>query len=145
MLQKQLDALKGKAKSSEIQALEVEIQKVKLDVDKFDTTQITNALNRELGNIKDEYELALELDANPELGDMFANIFGIDTDALPQTFAEAFDKANKVAMAKLQELKVNIDNFDLMSAAIKPDENGQWMGLAYDSDAVQKLVAAQNE
>ena len=145
MLQKQLDALKGKAKPSEIQALEVEIQKVKLDVDKFDTTQITNALNRELGNIKDEYELALELDANPELGDMFANIFGIDTEALPQTFAEAFDKANKVAMKKLQELKVNIDNFDLMSAAIKPDENGQWMGLAYDSDAVQKLVAAQNE
>ena len=145
MLQKQLDALKGKAKPSEIQALEVEIQKVKLDVDKFDTTQITDALNRELGNIKDEYELALELDANPELGDMFANIFGIDTDALPQTFAEAFDKANKVAMQKLQELKVNIDNFDLMSTAIKPDENGQWMGLAYNSDAVQKLVAAQKE
>ena len=145
MLQKQLDTLKGKAKPSEIQALEVEIQKVKLDVDKFDTTQITDALNRELGNIKDEYELALELDANPELGDMFANIFGIDTDALPQTFAEAFDKANKVAMQKLQELKVSIDSFDLMSTVIKPDENGQWMGLAYNSDAVQKLVAAQKE
>lgn len=145
MLQKQLDALKGKAKPSEIQALEVEIQKVKLDVDKFDTTQITNALNRELGNIKDEYELALELDANPELGDMFADMFGIDTDALPQTFAEAFDKANKVAMQKLQELKVNIDSFDLMSTAIKPDENGQWMGLAYDSAAVQELVKAQKE
>lgn len=145
MLQEQLDKLKSKAKPSEIQALEVEIQKVKLDVEKFDTTQITDALNRELGNIKDEYELALELDANPELGSMFANIFGIDTDALPQTFAEAFDKANKVAMSKLKELKVNVDNFDLMSTAIKPDENGQWMGLAYNSDAVQKLVNAQKE
>ncbi len=145
MLQKQLDALTGKAKPAEIQALEVEIKKINLDVEKFDATKITDGLKNELGKVKDEYELALELDANPELGDMFAEMFGIDTDALPQTFAEAFDKANKVAMQKLQELKVNIGNFDLMSTVIKPDEEGKWMGLAYDSTAVQELVKAQKE
>lgn len=145
MLQEQLNKLIGKAKPEEIQALEIEIQKINLDVEKFDTTQITDALNRELGNIKDEYELALELDANPELGSMFAEIFGIDTDSLPQTFAEAFEKANDVAMSKLKKLKVNLDNFDLMSTVIKPDDDGLWMGLAYDSAAVQKLVNAQND
>lgn len=145
MLQKQLDALTGKAKPAEIQALEVEIKKINLDVEKFDATKITDGLKNELGKVKDEYELALELDANPELGGMFAEMFGIDTDALPQTFAEAFDKANKVAMQKLQELKVNIGSFDLMSTVIKPDEEGKWMGLAYDSTAVQELVKAQKE
>lgn len=145
MLQKQLDALTGKAKPAEIQALEVEIKKINLDVEKFDATKITDGLKNELGKVKDEYELALELDANPELGDMFAEMFGIDTDALPQTFAEAFDKANKVAMQKLQELKVSIGNFDIMSTVIKPDEEGKWMGLAYDSTAVQELVKAQKE
>ena len=145
MLQKQLDALAGKAKPAEIQALEVEIKKINLDVEKFDATKITDGLKNELGKVKDEYELALELDANPELGDMFAEMFGIDTDALPQTFAEAFDKANKVAMQKLQELKVSIGNFDIMSTVIKPDEEGKWMGLAYDSTAVQELVKAQKE
>lgn len=145
MLKNQLNVLVGKAKPAEIQALETEIQKIDLKAKTYDTTQITDGLNRELGKIKDEYELALELDANPELGEMFTNMFGIDTDALPQTFAEAFDKANKVAMSKLQELKVNISNFDLMGTVIKPDEEGKWMGLAFDSTAVQELVKAQKE
>lgn len=141
MLQKQLDALKGKAKPAEIQALEVEIQKVKLDVDKFDTTQITDALNRELGNIKDEYELALELDANPELGGMFANIFGIDTSTLPKTFSDALDRAQIIINRKLAEMNITTP-FDLMEGNI--DSFAKSTGLDKDGAVIKELVSAQN-
>lgn len=147
MLKKQLDAAKvaKNIKPEEIKELEVKYGEIVIDAKVYNTKKITDGLNNELSKIKDEYELAVELDANPELGGAFADLFGINTDELPQTFSEAFDRANKVAKEKLSELKVDVKDFDLLSTRIKGDDKGMWMGHKLDSEPIQKLIAKQKE
>ena len=112
--------------------------------------KVTDGLNSELGKIKDEYELAIELNANPELGDMFADMFGIDTDSLPHTFGEAYDRAVTIARSKLNELRksmngtFDIDGFDLMKTNIKGDENGLWNGIDIKSEPLKELIKWQD-
>lgn len=143
MLQKQLDALKGKAKPSEIQALEVEIQKVKLDVDKFDTTQITDALNRELGNIKDEYELSLEFESNPELGGIFADMMGLSKEQLeqmPKDFDGVVSRLQQTIDSKLGRGKFNLMenlNKSMFDSWLKTNQHG-----SPEDDAISKSLKA---
>lgn len=140
----------GKVKTSSLQALDVEIQKLTVDAKTYDMKKVTDGLNSELGKIKDEYELAVELDANPELGDMFADMFGIDTDSLPHTFGEAYDRAVTIARSKLDELRksmngtFDIDGFDLMKTNIKGDENGLWNGIDINSEPLKELIKWQD-
>ena len=140
----------GKVKTSSLQALDVEIQKLTVDAKTYDMKKITDGLNSELGKIKDEYELAIELDANPELGDMFADMFGIDTDSLPHTFGDAYDRAVTIARSKLDELRksmngtFDIDGFDLMKTKIKGDENGLWNGIDIKSEPLKELIKWQD-
>ena len=90
MLQQQIDTLlkNPNAKPAEIQDLQVEVQKLNLKVETFDQKTLTDSLNNKLSKLKDEYELAVELDANPELGDLFTNMFDIDTRSFPHTISE---------------------------------------------------------
>ena len=143
MLEDQLNVLKSsnKAKPVEIKELEAQIDKIRVDAKEYDMKKITDGLNNELGKIKEEYELAVELDANPELGDMFANMFGIDVDDLPRTFGEAYDRANKVAISKLKELKADVDDFDLMSVDLTKFAEKQ--GIGVDSTPIKDLMSLQ--
>lgn len=140
----------GKVKTSSLQALDVEIQKLTVDAKTYDMKKVTDGLNSELGKIKDEYELAIELDANPELGDMFTDMFGIDTDSLPHTFGEAYDRAVTIARSKLDELRksmngtFDIDGFDLMKTNLKGDENGLWNGIDIKSEPLKELIKWQD-
>lgn len=110
-LQEQLDRLlkSGAAKPAEIQALQVEIQKITLDAEKYDLTMITKGLNNELDKLKEEYELAVELDANPELGDMFADMMGINVETLPHTIKEYADLATMYLNKYLSGKNANIE------------------------------------
>ena len=93
MLQSQLNTLlKRGAKPAEIKELQTKIQTLSVDAEKYDLTKITKGLNNELGKLKDEYELAVELDADPELGNAFASMMGIDMESLPHTVKEYADK-----------------------------------------------------
>lgn len=151
-LQKQRDDLvaSGKIKTGSLKDLDVEIQKLTVDAKTYDMKKVTDGLNSELGKIKDEYELAIELNANPELGDMFADMFGIDTDSLPHTFGEAYDRAVTIARSKLDELRksmngtFDIDGFDLMKTNIKGDENGLWNGIDIKSEPLKELIKWQD-
>lgn len=140
----------GKVKTSSLQALDVEIQKLTVDAKTYDMKKVTDGLNSELGKIKDEYELAIELDANPELGDMFTDMFGIDTDSLPHTFGEAYDRAVTIARSKLEELRksmngtFDIDGFDLMKTNLKGDENALWNGIDIKSEPLKELIKWQD-
>ena len=145
MLKAQLEAAKlaKNIKPAEIKDLEIKYGEIVIDAKAYDTKKIADGLNNELGKIKDEYELAVELDANPELGGLFEDMLGIDMRDLPQTFGEAFDKANDIAKKKLSELKVDVRDFDLMRTVITPDENNMWEGLTFDSEFVKNLTKWQ--
>lgn len=93
MLQKQLDTLFGKAKPAEIQALQVKIKDIKVDAAAFDQKTFATSLNDQLGKLKDEYELAIALDADPELGESFASLIGLELDSLPRTVNEYAKRA----------------------------------------------------
>lgn len=139
----------GKVKTSSLQALDVEIQKLTVDAKTYDMKKVTDGLNSELGKIKDEYELAIELDANPELGGMFTDMFNVDTSTLPQTFGEAYQRAVEASQKQLAKLKeytnanFKPEDFDLMKANFKPDKNGQWFGIDVNSQVIQDLIKAQ--
>lgn len=140
----------GKVKTSSLIALDGVIKDLRIDVKTDDMKKVTDGLNSELGKIKDEYELAIELDANPELGDMFADMFGIDTDSLPHTFGEASDRAVTIAKRKLEELRksmngtFDIDGFDLMKTNLKGDENGLWNDIDIKSEPLKELIKWQD-
>jgi hypothetical protein len=115
-LQSQLKELvKRGAGTTEIKVLQEKIKTVKVDADKYDLTMITKGLNNELDRLKDEYELAVSLDADPELGNAFADWMGIDINDLPRTAQEYANKASKVLNRELKELGANIKLPNLLS------------------------------
>lgn len=152
-LEQQRDALlaSGKVKTTSVKDLDVKIQKLTVDAKTYDMKKVTDGLNNELGKLKDEYELAIELDANPELGSVFADMFDIDVDALPQTFGEMVDKAQSIINGKLKELKIE-SPFELMRTQIESIGEGDMkikgfaenVGLDVDSEAIKELIKWQN-
>lgn len=109
-LQSQLKELvKRGASTSEIRVLQTKIQTVSVEADKYDLTKITKGLNNELDRLKDEYELAVALDADPELGNMFADWMGIDVNDLPRTASEYAERASKILNNKLKDLGANVE------------------------------------
>jgi len=152
-LEQQRDALlaSGKVKTTSVKDLDVKIQKLTVDAQAYDMKKVTDGLNNELNKLKDEYELAIELDANPELGNVFSDMFNIDVDALPQTFGEMVDRAQSIINAKLRELKIE-SPFDLMRTQIESVDDGnikikgfaENVGLDVDSEAIKELIKWQN-
>lgn len=95
-LQAQLESMvKRGASSSEIKVIQEKIRTLEVDADKYDLTKITKGLNNELDRLKEEYELAVALDADPELGGIFADWMGINLEDLPKTAEEAAKKAQE--------------------------------------------------
>ena len=124
-LQKQRDDLvaSGKIKTGSLKDLDVEIQKLTVDAKTYDMKKVTDGLNNELAKVKEEYELAVEFDANPELGGVFADMMGINADELnqlPRTYEQV------VAKLQSQVDRLFADNnlgnqFDLVSLLNKND------------------------
>jgi len=139
ILQSQLETLvKRGASTSEIRVLQTKIQTVSVEADKYDLTMITKGLNNELGKLKDEYELALELDANPELGSIFADYMGIDLSELPKNAEEAAKKAQQYIDKILRENKSK-EKIDIASLMGK-DAFDKWIkssGHSMEDDLVK--------
>ena len=115
-LRAQLDTLKnlGVAKPVEIKDLEVKLKDLNVDSLTFDQKTLTDSLNNELNKIKESYEFAVELDADPELGGIFLDTLGISKEELaelPKTAAEVA----RLAQAKInEELAKNDDTKNLL-------------------------------
>ena len=104
-----LDTLvsKGMLTLERSKELEAVVEKLTLSAKTYNLDMITKGLNNELGKLKDEYELAVELDANPELGDMFAQMFGIDTSSFPRTINEFMQMAQQEFESARKELNLS--------------------------------------
>ena len=106
---------KGLSKLERQKTIEVAIQEFSLKAQTFNLDKITKGLNSELGKLKEEYELAVELDANPEMGNLFADWMGIDMSSLPHT-AEEYAKRMTEALNKyLAEEKSGIEIGNLLA------------------------------
>lgn len=136
-----LDVAKGAKNTKGIESLEKAINKINDEITKMDYKKITDGLNNELGKLKDEYELSIELDANPELGDMFSSMFGIDTDTLPRTFSDAINRAQTLINQKLSELNIT-SPFDIMETDVERFATAA--NLDKESAAIKELAKWQN-
>lgn len=144
-LTKQRDALlaSGKVKTSSLKDLDVMIQKLTVDAKTFDMKKITDGLNSELGKLKDEYELAIELDANPELGGIFADMMGIDESQLqelPRTFNELVVKLQQSINKLFADNNVS-ESFNLMEMLNTADFEA-WVkqnGHTLEDDFIKQL------
>lgn len=105
----------GKVKTSSLKDLDIEIQRLNVDAKTYNMKKITDGLNNELSKIKDEYELAVEFAANPELSNIFANMFDFDTKSFP---------------ASINEYMFNVqDAFDRAVDDLKLDEKGKYLDV----------------
>lgn len=134
---------KGLMNLGRAKALNAIIEELQVKANVYNLDMITQGLNNELSKLKDDYELGIELSADPEMGDMFAKAFNIDVEALPKSFGEALDMANKIVKDKLKELKIDIHNFGLLDTLIEPDGENKWAGLDFNSKPVQDLIKLQ--
>ena len=141
---------RGNAKG--IEAIEKAIANLNVEITKLDYKKITEGLNSELGKLKDEYELAVEFDASPELGNVFMSAMGLDEEELrklPRTWNDVANKAqqaiNRVfdenGFGKSFDLLANLDNGELEKWA---KENGQDMDDALMKELV-KFVEEVNK
>lgn len=103
-----LEGAKNKDNAKGIEAIEKALASINVEITKLDYKKITDGLNNELDKLKDEYELAVELDANPEFGGVFADMFGINMETLPRTAKEYAERATKEINKYLSEKKSDI-------------------------------------
>jgi hypothetical protein len=83
---------KGLSNLERMESVEGVIKEFKLKADTYNLDMITKGLNNELGKLKEEYELAVEFDANPELGDVFSQMFKLDVSNYPKTIGEYMNR-----------------------------------------------------
>lgn len=137
-----LDMAKSAGNAKGIEAVEKALANINVEITKSDYSKITKGLNSELDKLKEEYELAVELDANPELGGMFADFMGINMDELPKTFQEATKKAQEYIDKVFQE-NGRTDRIDIASMLDK-ESFDKWVkdsGLKMDSELVKSVEA----
>lgn len=130
MLQSQLNTLlKRGAKPAEIKELQTKVNTLEVDADKYDLTKITKGLNSELDRFKEEYELAVAIDADPELGGIFADMFDLNIDQLPHTISEY---AQKVTAELNKALKERGDNIQLPTIYLTKDDIDAFRKMSED-------------
>ena len=135
MLQEQLNQLvkSGVVKPEEIKDLEVKLKDLKVDSVTFSQKTLVDSLNNELGKLKDEYELAIDLDANPELGETFADVIGInkeELDKLPKDFESVVTK-----MQAILDEKLGSGVFDVKRNLNKKNLESWLTGYGYTADS----------
>ena len=134
----------GNAKG--VEALEKAIASLNVEITNIDYKKITDGLNNELSKLKEEYDLGVELDASPELGDAFASIFDIDPTNLPKNVDEyaalvvdAINRAIKKRGSEFELPTLNLTNDDLKSLKEMAEAEGGTLDLA-SFEAIQKAV-----
>lgn len=139
MLKKQLDAAKvaKSIKPEEIKELEVKYGEIVVDAKVYNTKKITDGLNNKLSKLKGEYELAVELDANPELGGIFMDIFDIDPNNLPNTI-DAY--AKRVMEALNRSFEKQGKGFRLDTLSLTDDDL-----KAYKAESEKQMGAISEE
>ena len=149
----------GKVKTGSLKDLDVEIQKLTVDAKTYNLQKITDGLNREFEKLHNDYELSVELDANPELGDMFADMFNIDRSKLPHNMLDLIKDAQKIANDSIEkfnkESRGNQDNvregqrlnliphLDIMRGDL--EEWARRSGLDIKSELYDKLKNEQDD
>lgn len=111
--QSQIKLAQAAGNTKGVEALEKAIANLNVEITKIDYKKITDGLNNELSKLKEEYELAVELDANPELGSVFADMMGLNKEELSK-LPRDFDSVLKELQRRIDD-KLGEGKFDLLT------------------------------
>lgn len=139
--QEQLKVVNGLKTTKGVEALEKAIANINTEITKIDYKKITDGLNNELNKIKEEYEIGVELDANPELGDIFADMLGISSEEL-KNLPRDLDEAMKKIQPKIDELLSGKNISFNLADNLKKDVFDTWaesIGQGVDSELKEAL------
>ena len=134
---------KGLSNLERMKVVESVIEEFKVSAKTYNLDKITKGLNSELDKLKDEYELAIELDANPELGGVFADMMGIDESQLqelPRSFNELVVKLQQSINKLFADNNVS-ESFNLMEMLNTADFEA-WVkqnGHTLEDDFIKQL------
>ena len=147
---KWLDTLSSKTEKS-AEALDKGIANLNFDVTKFDYSELIKGLSDGLNKLKEEYQLSVSLDAQPELGKMFSELYGIDTSELPHTFSDLVSKAQQAIEEEFAKTEVGMEGFGVMSIdmseLLDKDKFDTWvesMSKKLDSDFIKAISNVRN-
>ena len=96
--QKTLDSLikNGLLNIERSKEVEAVLEKLKVSAKEYDFTELSKGIEKELNKLKESFDLGTALDAEPQLGNLFAKMYGFDTKELPRTFTELVQKAQSI-------------------------------------------------
>lgn len=122
----------------------IQIDKLSIDAAVYDVSKITEGLERKLSDIKESYELGVEIEADPEMGDLFKNIFKINPDSLIKTVDDAIKALQTEwdkSMGDYSKLnsKQPMGKIDILST--KPEDLAKTLGLDSGDAIIQKYKA----
>ena len=139
--QREILAQNPKVKTSAIEALDVEIQKLQVDAKTYDFKKITDGLNNELAKIDEQYELAVELQANADLGNQLIDMFGIDTTDFPKSIDDLVARYQSAVWDAIAKEKPDVDlsQYDILDV----DFSKLFSDKDIDSDFMKGLLDAQ--
>ena len=160
---KLLDFAKDKGLKNAIDDIEKAMRSLNQEIIKNKQEKIIESLNSDLSKIKEEYELGVQLDANPELGGLLLDAMGLDSTNFPNTIDEfiqkvqdKFDEASREAgySQGLDVIKANDDawkkwaeSVNITSEALdkfkKPFEGARDVVQKWVTDTVQKTQELQ--
>lgn len=126
-----------------VEALEKAIASLNVDITKLDYKKVTEGLNNELSKINEQYELAVELQANADLGNQLIDLFGLDTSQFPQNiddYVSSYQSAIWDAIAK-RHPDVDLSGFDILDVDFKK----LFKDIDVDSEFMKKLLDAQKQ
>lgn len=106
---------KGLLNLDRAKVVDAVIQELDVSAKTFNLDKITKGLNNELDRLKDEYELAVSLDADPELGSMFADWMDIDMSDLPRMAQEYAKEYTSILNKYLKDKKSDIELPNLLN------------------------------
>lgn len=109
-----LDVAKLRGSAEAIEYLEGKLADLNEEILKTDNKTLVDSLKSGLDQLKDEYEIGLELDANPELGGIIAQSFGLTDEqmqSIPRTAKQVAERIQKVFDEKLGKGTLNFLDF----------------------------------
>lgn len=141
-----LTIAKGVGNTKGVEALEKAIASLNVEITNIDYKKITDGLNNKLNKLNDEYELAVELDANPELGSMFADMMGINTETLPRTVEEYASEYTRLLNKYLKDKNQGIE---LPNLYLTNDDIGEFKRMVDEQklsqEAYDYIIKAIND
>lgn len=108
-----------KSSPKAVEAIEKAIKSLDEEINKTHYKTIVDGLNSELSKLKDEYELAVELDADPEMGSAFAQLFDIDPNQLPKNLEDYAKRATEILNRYFKDDKIELPTIDLTDDDLK--------------------------